>query len=486
MAQLQYMSMNEIISQFNSSYPSNYSQYSYAIPHIVKKDVTPTCSAPYVSPSLHNSVSYVNNGHSRINENSSSIHTPPYTTIAHTFPTTSASYVAESHSRINGISMNKQYGKQFKTKQRPANEGHNPEGKTCGISISAPGDFQYNRNNRSNWSIKPVRLVSTGQLATRSRREVKHCAIHIRVPCLANIFDKVCFTSILSNFQSNHVSFVDAPISDIMIPNVERLIEGDNLLVSNKINSGCIGQCTVKIRKADSSNILALKFFPSLLPKVLSTWIACGHSEIKTRKPKVKSILIVDANVDITSKVSGPKDPSKDMAEWIDQKSEPFACIALKLIPKNQLKKIKYTFDLTLCDDIFEVLLKHVVIKLPSHKVIPSPHDLEGRVYCKWHNSFDHSTSSCNAFCLVIQSAIDIGRLRFMYLCKDYQLISIDHDDKILSNRQSQANSCKIKNLNVQNASSVISEDTLSIGGIKTSHIWLLTDSRQSSQNLSF
>jgi hypothetical protein len=166
----------------------------------------------------------------------------------------------------------------------------------------------------------------------------------------------------------------------------------------------------VKIRKVDSSNILAFKFSPSLLPKVLSTWIAYGYSGIKTRKPKVKSNLIADANVDITSKVSGPKDPSKDMAEWIDQKFEPFACIALKsFIPKNRLKKIKYTFDLTLCDDIFEVLLKHTVIKLPSHKVIPSPHDLEGRVYYEWHNSFDHSTSSCNAFRLVIQSVIDKG-----------------------------------------------------------------------------
>jgi hypothetical protein len=39
------------------------------------------------------------------------------------------------------------------------------------------------------------------------------------------------------------------------------------------------------------------------------------HSGIRTRKPKMKSNLIADANVDITSKVLGPKDPSKDMAE---------------------------------------------------------------------------------------------------------------------------------------------------------------------------
>jgi hypothetical protein len=74
----------------------------------------------------------------------------------------------------------------------------------------------------------------------------------------------------------------------------------------------------------------------------------------------VKSNLIADANVEITSKVSGPKDPSKGMTEWIGQKFEPFVCSALKpFILNNRLNKIKYTFDLTLCDDIFEVLLKH-------------------------------------------------------------------------------------------------------------------------------
>jgi hypothetical protein len=149
---------------------------------------------------------------------------------------------------------------------------------------------------------------------------VKHNVIHIKVPRLTNIFDKVCFTSILSNSQSNHISLVDASISNSIMYNVERSIEGDNLLVSNKMSSDCIDQCTMKIRKADGSNIFAFKLSPSLLPKVLSTWIACSHSEIKTRKIKVKSNLIADADVVITSKVSGPKIPSKGMTEWIGQK----------------------------------------------------------------------------------------------------------------------------------------------------------------------
>jgi hypothetical protein len=175
---------------------------------------------------------------------------------------------------------------------------------------------------------------------------VKHDVVHIKVPRLSNIFDKVCFTSILSNSQSDHISLVDASINNIIMHNVEGSIKGDNLLVSNKTSSDGIDQCTVKIRKADGSNILVFKLSPSLLPKVLSTWIACGHYGIKTRKPKVKSNLIVDADIVITSKASGPKNPSKGMTKWIGQKSEPFVCSALKsFIPKNQLKKIKYTFD---------------------------------------------------------------------------------------------------------------------------------------------
>jgi hypothetical protein len=137
---------------------------------------------------------------------------------------------------------------------------------------------------------------------------VKHDVIHIKVPHLSNIFDKVRFTSILSNSQSDHISLVDTSINNTIIHNVERLIEGDNLLVSNKMSSDYIGHCTIKIRKADGSNIFAFKLSPSLLPKVLSTRVACGHSEIKIRKPKVKSnLIIVDADVVITSKVSIPK-----------------------------------------------------------------------------------------------------------------------------------------------------------------------------------
>jgi hypothetical protein len=66
------------------------------------------------------------------------------------------------------------------------------------------------------------------------------------------------------------------------------------------------------------------------------------------------------------------------------------------------------------------------------------------------------------------------------------QLTSIDHDDNILSNPISKADSCKNEALIVHDASSLISKGTTSNGGTKRSHIWFMTDLRQISQNLSF
>jgi hypothetical protein len=77
----------------------------------------------------------------------------------------------------------------------------------------------------------------------------------------------------------------------------------------------------------------------------------------------------------------------------------------------TQKEKVKFTFNITKCDKIFDELLKHGNIKL-SH-IIPSVEQLKGRVYCKWHDSFLHNTNDCAVFRRQIQSAINEGRLRF-------------------------------------------------------------------------
>ena len=101
-------------------------------------------------------------------------------------------------------------------------------------------------------------------------QEEKHDIIHIKVPRLSKIFDKVCCTSNLFNSQSDHMVSVDASSSKIIVSNPRRSIEEGNLLASSTIISDVIGQCIVKIRKVDNSNILAFKLAPSSLPKFFS------------------------------------------------------------------------------------------------------------------------------------------------------------------------------------------------------------------------
>jgi hypothetical protein len=62
----------------------------------------------------------------------------------------------------------------------------------------------------------------------------------------------------------------------------------------------------------------------------------------------------------VKSDASGMGSARKGIDEWVDEKSEPFVCLASKPSPqKHQLEKIKYTFDLTLCDNLFDILLEN-------------------------------------------------------------------------------------------------------------------------------
>src|SRR6185436_20056190 len=69
-------------------------------------------------------------------------------------------------------------------------------------------------------------------------------------------------------------------------------------------------------------------------------------------------------------------------------------CASLKPIPKNQHDEIKYIFDVSKCDRIFDELAKLGKIKF-SH-TIPSIDELKLRAYCKLHNTFSHATNDCN------------------------------------------------------------------------------------------
>jgi hypothetical protein len=168
------------------------------------------------------------------------------------------------------------------------------------------------------------------------RQEEKCDIIHIKVPRLSNVFDKVCFTS---KSQSYPIFVVNSFISDSIINNSKRLIE-DDLLVSDSMPLDSTSQCIVKIKKADHKNTLTFKFSTLSLSKFFSSWCTYGYSGFKSKKSRSRAIVKSDAHIVTNFKASGMRSAKKGIAEWVDEKSEPFVCLALKPSPqKHRLEK---------------------------------------------------------------------------------------------------------------------------------------------------
>ncbi|CAL9017940.1 unnamed protein product [Prunus brigantina] len=89
-----------------------------------------------------------------------------------------------------------------------------------------------------------------------------------------------------------------------------------------------------------------------------------------------------------------------------DQKPPPFTG---GFVPNKPTQNRVYSFDLTKVDALFDEMLLQKAIETPHR--MPKPEELKGRQYCRWHNSWNHSTNSCVVFRDVIQEGITAGRL---------------------------------------------------------------------------
>jgi hypothetical protein len=72
---------------------------------------------------------------------------------------------------------------------------------------------------------------------------------------------------------------------------------------------------------------------------------------------------------------------------------------------------MKFMFDVSKCDKLFDVLLQNNAINLKVGHTIPTAKQLAQKKYCKWHDSFSHTTNECNYFHRQIQSALNDGHL---------------------------------------------------------------------------
>jgi hypothetical protein len=86
------------------------------------------------------------------------------------------------------------------------------------------------------------------------------------------------------------------------------------------------------------------------------------------------------------------------VAEWVEKpRDKTISCSFLK--PNGGWREeMRYTFVVSKCDHLFDLLLQGGVIRLTKGHVISNANSLAKRTYCKWHDSYTHTTNECDYF----------------------------------------------------------------------------------------
>jgi hypothetical protein len=97
------------------------------------------------------------------------------------------------------------------------------------------------------------------------------------------------------------------------------------------------------------------------------------------------------------------------VAEWVEKPGDkPISCSFLN--PNGgRREEMRYTFDVSKCDRLFDLLVQGGVIRLTEGHIIPNADILAQKTYCKWHDSDTHTTNECNYFWRQVQSVIYDG-----------------------------------------------------------------------------
>ena len=75
--------------------------------------------------------------------------------------------------------------------------------------------------------------------------------------------------------------------------------------------------------------------------------------------------------------------------------------------------QVQYTFEVVKIEEILDFLVKEKFITFLKDHRIPNKDELRGKAYCKYHNSWNHTTNACWGFRNVIHDRINKGILKF-------------------------------------------------------------------------
>ena len=134
------------------------------------------------------------------------------------------------------------------------------------------------------------------------------------------------------------------------------------------------------------------------------------------------------ASVEVDDEIEMAERDSNTAEQMVAElrKGGPYVCPKLNKIQSkgkesNANNNGEPSFDASKANEIFDALLKDGQITIPSGQKVATPAEIKGRPYCKWHNTFTHTTSQCYHFKKEIIKAIKSGRLK-------YQNMGIDNE----------------------------------------------------------
>ena len=85
-----------------------------------------------------------------------------------------------------------------------------------------------------------------------------------------------------------------------------------------------------------------------------------------------------------------------------------------------------YTFDVTKCDEIFDLLVADDQVTVPNGLKIPPLEKRKKKGFCKYHNFLGHKTSHCVLFKDLVQRGLNEGRLNFGNKTKPQMQVDVD------------------------------------------------------------
>ncbi|GKU97768.1 hypothetical protein SLEP1_g10860 [Rubroshorea leprosula] len=224
-----------------------------------------------------------------------------------------------------------------------------------------------------------------------------------------------------------------------------------------------IGRFTIQCGEASGDDNLKLRLFPSSLTGTALTCVygrlveefvklAQNGLDIELRKKfegmefrdfyelsykvaRYENLLKEDVQKKAASHGTYYSDPNFDLdvAEVVTDK--PVVCLDLvrpthqpETSVRHYVGKVgkQYTFDVLKASDIFDYLKESGLIKLPPGHKIPTAAEIGARDYCKFHNSWKHSTDNCLIFHNVLQEKIDKGILKFPNKAKETMGVDAD------------------------------------------------------------